>query len=253
MSLQLSRKFLVAVFISAVTLNASGKDLSPAPTPHESIAPYWTVEPGWDTELQIKNNMVAASLTVTPVLRLNTGAEYPLDPVTIAPSDVTSIHVSDALSKKAPDLVNQVGAYGSVVFRYVSSNVRNLYAVAMIHMTGQPIGFHIDAYAAATGWEVGSREGIWWLPRETAKDFLIVTNESDKPVPVRLSVFDAQGAESKNPLMLAPGQTQRFVVRDLLRQAGLQGTYGGIKIDAAAKAGSIDTVHFSYDETVGFA
>lgn len=44
-----------------------------APKPQESYAPYWTSEPGWTTELQLKNNLLKASLTVTPVLRLASG------------------------------------------------------------------------------------------------------------------------------------------------------------------------------------
>ncbi len=30
-----------------------------APKPQESFAPYWTSEPGWDTELQLKNNLAS--------------------------------------------------------------------------------------------------------------------------------------------------------------------------------------------------
>lgn len=56
------------------------------PAPQEVFAPYWTSEPGCETELQLKNNLTAGPLTVTPVLRLSSGQEIPLDPVTIAPN-----------------------------------------------------------------------------------------------------------------------------------------------------------------------
>lgn len=47
----------------------------PVPKPQESYAPYWTSEPGWTTELQLKNNLFSAPLTVTPVLRTVSGKE----------------------------------------------------------------------------------------------------------------------------------------------------------------------------------
>jgi len=60
----------------------TGKPLLAAILPAQAVeqhAPYWSSEPGWDTELQLKNNLAAASLTVTPVLRLASGQEIALD------------------------------------------------------------------------------------------------------------------------------------------------------------------------------
>ena len=48
-------------------------------------------------------------------------------------------------------------------------------------------------------------------------------------------------------------ETTRISVRKLLQAAGLAGSYGGIKVSAAAHAGSLDTLHFLFDETAGFA
>lgn len=45
----------------------------PKPSPQESTAPYWTAEPGWHTEFQLKNNLAQSDLTVTPVLRMKGG------------------------------------------------------------------------------------------------------------------------------------------------------------------------------------
>jgi hypothetical protein len=65
------------------------------PAPQEVFAPYWTSEPGWETELQLKNNLTTGPLTVTPVLRLSSGQEIPLDPVTIAPKVSVSVWVNE--------------------------------------------------------------------------------------------------------------------------------------------------------------
>ena len=50
---------------------------------YEQFAPYWTAEGGWHTELQLRNNLSADSLVVTPTLRTFDGSEVALKPVTL--------------------------------------------------------------------------------------------------------------------------------------------------------------------------
>jgi hypothetical protein len=223
---------------------------TPSPLPQEQFAPYWTTEGGWDTELQMRNNIAGQSLTVTPVLRDSTGGEFPLAPVTIAPNEIKSVDVGEAIASSVPQLS---GSYGSVVFRYNSPGFRNLYAAVMVRDTGRPVAYHMDAFPEATDYDAGSREGIWWLPNNTAKDFLILTNNSRQPIEATLSLFDAKGKSSAQQVVLKPGTTLRNSIRDLLQKAGLTGTYGGFKIDVAAKVGSLDTAYLLYDETAGFS
>ncbi len=222
----------------------------PIPSAHEQFAPYWTTEAGWRSELQLRNNLAAGNLTVTPFLRAVDGTEFPLPPVTIAPNEVKSVDVSDAVNKTAPQLM---GTYGSVVFRYTSVAMRNLYAAVMVFDSGHPIAFHFDAFVEATDFDAGSREGIWWLPNATATDQLILTNDNEKPLPVTLRLYDATGKTWNQPLSLQPKTVSLYSVRELLSKAGLSGTYGGFKIDVASRVGSLDTAYLLFDETVGFS
>ncbi len=137
----------------------------PTPKSQESFAPYWTAEAGWDTDLRLRNNLAGGALTVTPVLRLASGREIVLDTQTISSNSSVSVAVSDALSKHAPDLLNQPATFGSVAFRYTSLHARNLAVAVMVHMHGQPIGYHFDAYPVSRDQSGGSMEGIWWQPR----------------------------------------------------------------------------------------
>src|SRR6185312_6451116 len=50
-------------------------------------APYWIAEDGWDTEIQLRNNLVDEPLTVTPTLHAFSGEVVPLNSVTIPASD----------------------------------------------------------------------------------------------------------------------------------------------------------------------
>lgn len=127
------------------------------------------------------------------MLRLTSGHEYPLTPVSIPPSDVVTVDVPQELEKIAPTLMEQAGTYGSVVFRFTSLHARNLYAAVMIHEMGQPVGYHIDAFGMDPGYTTGAREGIWWLPHSGVKDSLVIANGSDKPNLGRLFLYDAAG------------------------------------------------------------
>lgn len=87
------------------------------PTPQELFLSYWTVEPGWSTELEIRNNVAWRDLTVTPVLRVANGTEIALQPVTVPTEHVASVDVRQALFAVAPHLLDHEGSYGSVVYR----------------------------------------------------------------------------------------------------------------------------------------
>ena len=50
------------------------------PAPQELYAPYWTLEPGWTTELEMRNNLARRDLQITPVLRTPDGVEVSLEP-----------------------------------------------------------------------------------------------------------------------------------------------------------------------------
>ncbi len=43
------------------------------PKPQEIFVSYWTVEPNWSTQLEIRNNVARREVTVTPVLRTAAG------------------------------------------------------------------------------------------------------------------------------------------------------------------------------------
>ena len=103
------------------------------------MASYWSLEPGWNTELEIRNNLVERQLTVTPVLRTAAGREIALPDVVLASEEVTSINLQQALSQAAPELVNRMGSFGSAAVRFGGLNDRNVFAAAMVYREGHPI------------------------------------------------------------------------------------------------------------------
>jgi hypothetical protein len=266
--------FNAFALLVAVAVTASGQASGPAPaqpqasnTPplikHRPIPPeppdedqqqhlaYWTSETGWSSELQLRNNAASRELTVTPVLRLPSGAETSLAPVTIKPQEVRSVDLSYAIfAAAAPQLI---GTYGSAVLRFRSPSSGSLYAAIMVRRAGHAVAFHIDATGEAIDVQKGSREGIWWLPKDSTTDYLIVSNQGGNTLSTDLRLYDSSGKEAAQQLLLGAGQTSRLSVRSLLQHAGLTGSYGGIKIAAASHAGSLNSLHFLFDEEAGFS
>lgn len=111
----------------------------------EQYVVYWTTEPGWRTELQLRNNLEASDLTVAPAVRTADGAETALPPVTVKSGDVVSLDLYDSLLKVAPQLA---GSWGSLVLRYSAVVHRALYAAVMVEDVGRPIAFHLDAFGS---------------------------------------------------------------------------------------------------------
>lgn len=226
----------------------------PPPPPavdQELVIPYWTAETGWSSELQLRNNVAGRDLTVTPALRLPDGSETLLAPVTIKSQEVKSIDIAAAIS--AASAPQPIGTYGSAVLRYHSSSLKALYASVMIRAMGHAIAFHVDGSAEYEGMPVGSREGIWWLPKDTTSDYLILTNQGKKALALDLFLYDASGRENQQKVLLGSHATNRLSVRNLLQIAGLAGSYGGIKISTSSHAGSLDTLYFVFDTGANFS
>jgi hypothetical protein len=225
------------------------------PKAREIFAPYWTSEPGWDTELELKNNLTSGPLTVTPILRLTSGQEIPLSPVTIPSNASVSVWTNEGLLEHSPNLLNQPGSYGSVVFRFNSPASMGLHATVVPSIHGEPIAFSIPAYPtlrAVTKLNAqGTRslEGIWWQPRPGLNDILVISNTSDRQVAGTLSLFDASGKHWSEALTLGSRQTERMAMSDILQKSTLSGNYGGISFESSNSIDVIEAVHFAYDES----
>ena len=163
--------------------------------------------------------------------------------------------MNQGLLAHAPNLLNQPGSYGSVVFRFAAHHAMNLHAAAVVTISGAPVAFLVPAHpagqAAATfrGNGPGSVEGIWWQPLSGLNDILVISNSSEKTVSGTLSLFDASGKQWSEPLSLGPRQTQRMATSDLLQQAGLSGSYGGISLAVPTAASAVSAFHLMYDDT----
>src|SRR4051794_13990861 len=99
--------------------------------------------------------------------------------------------------------------------------LQHIYAVSMVHDHGYPIAFHIDGTGAARGLEKASREGIWWLPNQTANSSLVITNYTQKITPVNIAMRGATETGFRKTLVIGKGETIRLSIRQLRDEAGI--------------------------------
>lgn len=153
------------------------KQLGPAewkPSPQSVPTAYWTLEPGWNTDLEMRNNLRSRELRITPVLRAATGQELSLAPVRIAPQHVVSLDLLN-LAQSDPKVLEYLGSFGSAAFRFSGLDAANLFAASLVRREGKPIDFHFDADDAGTPiYKSDGIEGIWWIPAQTSTGYLIL-------------------------------------------------------------------------------
>jgi len=229
------------------------KVLGPAkwdPSPQEVSAAYWTLEPGWNTNVEMRNNLGFRELTVTPVLRAASGKEVSLTPVTVAAQHVISLDLRN-LAQSQPQILNGAGSFGSVAFRFSGLDSANLFAATIVRREGQPIDFHFDADDAGSPlYTTGGIEGMWWVPDQTSNDYLILTNPAEKTVAGAL-ILSLPSANRRIQLSIGPGQTQRIDLRETLGPSSI-GAMGGLTLSLPGRE-SLSVTQIVFDEVTGLA
>jgi hypothetical protein len=216
-------------------------------SPQELFAPYWTLEPGWSTELELRNNVPWHDLRITPVLRNTDGTEISLAPVTLKPEEIVSVNLQNAVASAKPELLGKMGAFGSVLFRFEGTAPGNGFAAAVVRREGHPIDFHFDAESGGST----AAEGIWWFPTPTSTDYLILSNPTSKPVSGELVLTEISGAIQRLSLTVGPRQTVRTDIREVLR-VPTKGAFGGLSF-STGKGGGLTATEIVFDEVSGLA
>jgi hypothetical protein len=226
------------------------KMLGPAkwqPVAREISAAYWTLEPGWSTTLEMRNNVMHHDLSVTPVLRSETGQETSLPPVTIPSQHVISINLRNAAALNHANL----GSFGSVAFRFNGLNASNLFAATIVRREGEPIDFHFDGQDSGTKYDLGGFEGLWWIPAASSTDYLILLNPAKKSVRGTLALSSAFASHQPLAIHLGPGETKRIDLREVLGSSSVGGV-GGLSLLLPGEE-PIFATQIIFDEVTGLA
>ena len=181
------------LLFGAISLNASDKPPRPKhplppkpaawkPVQHESYVAYWTLEAGWNTRLEIRNNVPWHDLSVTPVLRTAAGTESLFPSVTISPNEIKELNLRVLAVAAAPNLLDKPTSFGSVALRFNSNDEENVFSSTIIERTGSPIAFHFDGEHGTDAGNLDSNSHV--------VDSIGLT--SNAPLPPNLSIIQSQ-------------------------------------------------------------
>jgi hypothetical protein len=229
-----------------------GKGGPKVPAPQEQFGHFWTLEPGWESILEIRS-LRQKALTVKPVLRTAEGVEIPIPEITLPPDEVRTVDLATQVRAVAPYLL-KANAYGSLVLRFTDADRLAVYAAVMIRQPGTPIGFHVDTALYPGKIPGGTRESIWWLSRPEVDGDLIITNFSSAPKAGRLLLSDSMGQSAETRIALGPRQTYRSKLRYLVEKAKFKSEFGGLQfVPDDEDDSALQLTHFLYDGTTGFS
>jgi hypothetical protein len=247
----MSRFLRFAVF-AAVCLSFCPLLLCQATTQQQVIVPYWTTEPGWNTQVEVRNNRRNGPVTVTPILRLASGREVPLSAISVDQSDSKPVDVGMALAAIMSANSESSPLFGSMLLRFDGGDPSNIFAAAIVRRIGSPIAFHFDALAGYQSGIPGSRETLWLLPTKTATTYVVATNTSRAASTARFVVSAADGKTVVADQPVAPGQSARVSVRDLLPDLSAN-AMGSVSVSMADVNPDFTVIAFAYDESSGFS
>lgn len=220
------------------------------PAPQEVSVAYWTLEPGWNTNLEMRNNLRSRELTITPVLRAATGQELSLAPVTVAAQHVVALDLRK-LAQVDPKILTYLGSFGSAVFRFDGLYPDNLFAASIVRREGEPIDFHFDGQENGPTYNSGGIEGMWWLPAASSTDYLILSNPLKKTVNGALTLTSSFASHRPIAVSLGPGETKRIDLGEVLGSSSI-GAVGGLSLSLPCKE-LISATQIVFDEVTGLA
>ena len=189
-------------------------------------APYWSVENGFVSTIEMKNYHVTDPLTITPILYPVDGPEIVLTPITLNPSETKLLNINDALAALGKQVT--VGAAelrcNQLTEGVFGANLTVLNAPRSLIYNFQ---FRLP--------EMTSRlEGLWWFYDKNTDGFVAVQNTSDKNVTVVPTLYVRERPYHLDLVQLGPHKTKIIELRRALQKFQTDDvSAGGITLEAS--------------------
>jgi hypothetical protein len=235
-----------------VVVLASGLACAQQSQEQELIVPYWTIEPGWNTEFEVRNNRRDRAVSVTTSLRLASGREVRLAAVSIEPGESKPISLALSATTIAGANVEGSPMFGSAILRFEGNHTANVFSAAIVRRVGRPIAFHFDALPRELTSLRGTRETVWILPTLTATTYVVATNVSATQAVLTFVVSSADGRSAVVKKETAPSQSVRISVREVLGELGTNAA-GSVSVSTSGSRPDFIVSAYAFDEAVGFS
>jgi hypothetical protein len=230
------RKILCA-FVSLVALGAlllvSGWEAKPAPDQPVEYAvwsPYWTVQSGFTSTMEIKNNRAKETLRVVVSLYFAGGEEYHLDPISLGPRQTIVMNLNRVVESLPVSVAERAAKEGTAEVKFGGPNNAALMGSISVTNPEQGIAWNFRLYPVKLTLAVTPLRGLFWFHDEGTDGFVAVQNASEEFITVLPRFQIASAYYSLAPISLGSGQGFKLELRKELRKLGLgEAMAGGIE------------------------
>jgi hypothetical protein len=217
------------------------------------VGGLWMIDANFKSSIYLKNDVETDPITVTPILHLSNGREYPLKEVKLDPAGVAVVSVNQAIADKGIASWATLMGYVEIQYRWswdaLCVTVENvdvphsvIYAYGL-RPGSQPNAQSQDQALATVPPHV--LEGMWWKQEPNVTGFVALSNVSTQTISASVQVSDNQSNPvGEQAITVSPHGTKLIRLSELQQSAALEGgiriTYGGSEDDLIANGGLED-------------
>jgi hypothetical protein len=229
-TLTLSVLTLAVAMLSLFSAGACGASTD-QPTPGQKLwAAYWTVQPGFMSTLEMKNNLVQMPLNVGVSLYFASGEEYPLAPITLGPRQTAVLDINRIIALLPASTRARAGTEGTVEVDFNAPTPSSLMGSVSVANANRGTAWNFFLYAQRPDPTPLPLRGVFWFADDQCDGFIALQNISDAPVLVSPRLEISSHSYPVPTVSLASGQGFKFELRKELNKLGLKdATAGGIE------------------------
>ena len=275
---QVDRK-LISCFTLLISLMAAGlvdgAAQAPAPSPQaapiptepppskqlplaaqQAVGGFWRTDYSFKASIRITNSLAIAPLSVTPVLFMADGTEYPLATVQVPPTSVVTVVINDALASAPAAVLPPLSTYGSAILKYtwrwqsaVSASIVSLDVPRSLTFTSRFVAPSKSSEATQNH----TVEGLWWALFAGSGGFVSLVNTGGSPIEASLQTYDPSGQPLNIASTVVAARATAFLdVRELLgKSPGVQ--HGGVRVSFAGLSQALVVNGGIEDDNKGFS
>jgi hypothetical protein len=193
-------------------------------------AAYWTIEPGYTSTLEMKNNLVHSPLDLSVSLYFASGEEYPLSPISVGPRQTVVLDVSSIIASLPPAVRARAGTQGTLEVDFNAPTPSALMGSVSVANPAIGTAWNFFLYAQRPDPTPLPLRGVFWFPNNQSDGFIALQNISGSPVSISPRFEINSHSYLTTAITLASGQGLKFELRKELNKLGVKdATAGGIE------------------------
>jgi hypothetical protein len=211
--------------------------------PQTLFCGLWRTDGEFVSTAQIKNVLVTASLTVTPVIYMGDGTEYDLPVVKLDPGGISTLSISDSLNSAPSKIRAHMSEFGSMALTFASPSPLNIAAgIEMIDLPRSLIFVapfqaipHMNHAATPDGNGDRALEAVWWKHDSGVNAFLALSNASQDSKDVSVEITGSEGTAQNFKVTLPPKNTEMVDLEPIIAELPkAERNLGGIRVRSSA-------------------